>query len=61
MLRGRKIKQKMYYSPLRADYGLPGELRKLLGEGRIKAFRVGGEWRINPGDLLIYLDERTNR
>ena len=36
-------------------------LRKLLGDGRIKGFRVGGEWRINPCDLLIYLDERTNR
>jgi excisionase family DNA binding protein len=36
-------------------------LRKLLGEGRIKAFHVGGEWRINPSDLLIYLDERANR
>lgn len=28
-------------------------LRKLLGEGRIKGFRVGGEWRVNPSDLLI--------
>ncbi len=36
-------------------------LRKLLGEGRIKGFRVGGEWRVNPSDLLIYLEERTNR
>jgi excisionase family DNA binding protein len=35
--------------------------RKLLGDGRIKGFRVGGEWRINPSDLLVYLDERTNR
>ena len=36
-------------------------LRKLIGEGHIKAFRVGGEWRLNPSDLLTYLDERTNR
>lgn len=36
-------------------------LRKMLGDGRLKGFRIGGEWRINPSDLLIYLEERTNR
>ena len=38
----------------------PGNLRKLLGAGTFKGFRVHGEWRINPSDLLAHLYEHRN-
>jgi excisionase family DNA binding protein len=38
----------------------PGNLRKLLGAGTFKGFRVHGEWRINPSDLVAYLHEHRN-
>ena len=38
----------------------PGHLRKLLGAGTFNGFRVCGEWRINPADLVAYLHEHRN-
>jgi len=38
----------------------PAHLRKLLSSGRVKGFRLAGEWRINPSDLLEYIYEHRN-
>jgi excisionase family DNA binding protein len=38
----------------------PSNLRKIITRGELVGYRVGGEWRLNPHDLLAYLHERRN-
>jgi Helix-turn-helix domain len=38
----------------------PSNLRKLLGAGTFPGFRLSGEWRINPADVLAYIHDHRN-
>jgi hypothetical protein len=38
----------------------PSNLRKLLGAGTFPGFRLNGEWRINPADVLAYIHDHRN-
>ncbi|MBA7495100.1 hypothetical protein ES702_05679 [subsurface metagenome] len=35
-------------------------IQKWLKDGRLKSYRVGGNYRIRPEDLLIYLENLSN-
>jgi excisionase family DNA binding protein len=38
----------------------PSTLRKWLGAGTFPGFRLNGEWRLNPADVLVYLTNHRN-
>jgi excisionase family DNA binding protein len=38
----------------------PAHVRKMLACGRLHGYLTEGSWRINPSDLVLYLEERRN-
>jgi excisionase family DNA binding protein len=38
----------------------PAHVRKMLASGRLRGYLAEGFWRINPSDLVLYLEERRN-
>ncbi|MEE4173690.1 MAG: helix-turn-helix domain-containing protein [Xanthomonadales bacterium] len=36
-------------------------VRALINDKRLRAVKVGKEWRIDPADLLSFLNENANR
>jgi excisionase family DNA binding protein len=35
-------------------------VRKMLASGRLRGYLTEGSWRVNPSDLVLYLEERRN-
>ncbi|MBI1886622.1 MAG: helix-turn-helix domain-containing protein [Chloroflexi bacterium] len=39
----------------------PATVTRAIRGGRLKAMRVGGQWRIRGSDALAYVEQETNR